>query len=847
MPMVKYSVRFKIIVLVLAMLLPLGGYTWYHYNEMIEHDTRDARLATSDVVADGARMLDRLVEHTSSALNDLARHPSVAGLDDVAIRKLVVGLKEKEAHLLNIVVVDARGRLRASAIEGAGMRREGFRQTQWFRKALQGAFVGGYHLSPILNAPTVMIAVPIRTADGAIVGVVGGPLDLGEITRLLRDRLVFFKSAVLHVVDQEGNMLIDIEGDGESEHVDHRRMISAAARPAEESVVVNSNEAEYLVTALPVTSVRWTVVMGIPLSTVLKDARGFGRHFLVIYLALLAVGLALGLLFAGRIGRRIREITDGMQEMGQGNLAVRLTPVGGDELQVIADQFNAMADARGSAEAALRNAVETVSAEKARTEEILESISDAISIQDRDFRILYQNAAQKQFFGDRTGEFCFQAYERNDRVCDGCGIHRCFQDGKSHTVVRSVEIEGRGTVYAEITSSPLRDASGKIVAGIEVARDITARKRLEEELHLKDFAIRSAVTAIAFVGLDEKIRYANDAFCRMFGIERGEDVVGSQAAFFGENEDTYAQLRQALLNDGHWIGERRARRRDGVLLDVFISAHVVRNADGAPTVVMASLIDITEKKEQDARLAVSERLAALGKMASGIAHEINNPLAAIAGCAEGLLNRIDRKQMDPEFFRNYLAIIQEEVFRSKTITSSMLSMVRESSFERKVFDINETVRKAVDVIGYQGRLRNITVEMDLLPGDLAITGSEGEIRQVVLAIMSNAIDAMEEMGTIRIASGKENGACFIAIADDGPGIPPEQQGRIFDPFFTTKMHRGGTGLGLSIADRIISNHGGSIAVLSSEGKGATFKLRFPPADRLLTAPEAFAADMAERN
>jgi two-component system NtrC family sensor kinase len=234
---------------------------------------------------------------------------------------------------------------------------------------------------------------------------------------------------------------------------------------------------------------------------------------------------------------------------------------------------------------------------------------------------------------------------------------------------------------------------------------------------------------------------------------------------------------------------------------------------------------------------MSERLAALGQLASGIAHEINNPLATIAACSEGLLNRIESGKQDPELLENYLQIITEEVIRCKGITTSMLSFVRQTAYEKKDIDINAVIDRTLELIGFQGRLREVEVVKNY-KGALTVRASEGELRQVFLAIFVNALDSMGDRGALTIETGTfrqdsspetgpESDYVFIRISDTGTGIPAEMMGRIFDPFFTTKVKEGGTGLGLSIALEIIKDHGGEISVDSVKGRGAAFTITLP--------------------
>jgi PAS domain S-box-containing protein len=237
--------------------------------------------------------------------------------------------------------------------------------------------------------------------------------------------------------------------------------------------------------------------------------------------------------------------------------------------------------------------------------------------------------------------------------------------------------------------------------------------------------------------------------------------------------------------------------------------------------------DITQEKETEMRLIMSERLASLGQMASGLAHEINTPLASIAGCAEGLLMKVRNGRYDAGIFEEYLQIVEEEIQRCKSITTGMLSFVRTSTYEMKDLSVNDALDKTLEIIGFQGRLQEITIERNYEDDLPVIHGSEGELRQVFLAIVINALDAMEDKGTLTLTSESKGSSVIVRIGDTGPGIAEENVLRIFDPFFTTKSEQGGTGLGLSVAYKIITNHRGTIDALSGGPSGTTFVITLP--------------------
>jgi signal transduction histidine kinase len=187
---------------------------------------------------------------------------------------------------------------------------------------------------------------------------------------------------------------------------------------------------------------------------------------------------------------------------------------------------------------------------------------------------------------------------------------------------------------------------------------------------------------------------------------------------------------------------------------------------------------------------------------------------------------VAKENYDHAQFEKYLKIIDEEVMRCRDITSNMLSFARQTSLTKSDIDVHLLLDKAIDLVGYQGRLKNVTVSKKYGERFL-VTGNEGELRQVFLVLLINALDAMENKGMISVETGVSAGGAWVRVSDTGPGIAPDNLQKIFHPFFTTKIEKGGTGLGLSIAHRIIANHRGTLTVVSEQGRGATFTITLP--------------------
>ena len=239
--------------------------------------------------------------------------------------------------------------------------------------------------------------------------------------------------------------------------------------------------------------------------------------------------------------------------------------------------------------------------------------------------------------------------------------------------------------------------------------------------------------------------------------------------------------------------------------------------------------DITHAKRLEGQMLLNERLTTAGRLAAGVAHELNNPLATIAGCAESLLARTREGTLADAIddFRRYLSLIEEEAYRCKEITGSLLQFVREPGGRRVPTDLNALVDKTLELLSRQSRFaaRRFGKELDAtLP---PLTVNEGQMRQVFLGLAANALEAMGPDGTLTVRSRRARDEIEIEFEDEGPGMADETLARIFDPFFTTKPPGQGTGLGLAIAQGIVTDHGGRIQVASWPGKGSTFRVVLP--------------------
>ena len=259
--------------------------------------------------------------------------------------------------------------------------------------------------------------------------------------------------------------------------------------------------------------------------------------------------------------------------------------------------------------------------------------------------------------------------------------------------------------------------------------------------------------------------------------------------------------------------------------------------------VLALVRDVTDQRRTESQLQQAEKLAAMGQLVSGVAHEINNPAAIISGFAQTLL--LDELKAE---HREMAQMIYDEATRIGRITQNLLAFARAGGRERTLVDLNDILRRTFALRSYHLSTLNIAVALELDPSDPKIWANASEVQQMLLNLVINAEQALmtvETSRTITIRSTSTEAEVCFEVADNGPGIAPEIRGRVFDPFFTTKPEGVGTGLGLSICYGIVREHGGRITVESELGHGATFLValpRDPRAEVRAAEPKAAAAD-----
>lgn len=587
---------------------------------------------------------------------------------------------------------------------------------------------------------------------------------------------------------------------------------------------------------------------------ILKESLIFLASFMIVGFSIFALSTAL-------VTKRLNKIIDAVRRFKKGVDTARVKIEGKDELTELGNTFNEMAEEmkiqnreKDEMLSKLSNSYEVLKQSRKKYKDSDDNLKLAqkvahigswhIDIQNNE--LSWSDESYRMFGVPLNTPLTYEIFLNIVHPEDRDYVDRNWKAALS---MQPYDIEHRiipnafGIKWVHEKAELIFNDKGTPLSATGTVQDITGRKQAEEEREKLLSELQDSITKISrsqkewqntFDSITDLISIhdtnyniikANRAFEKHFGLS-AKEVINRKCfeVFHGTGIE--------MTNCPHKITTAKNLPATEDVLDpktnriLRVSTFPYYSPEGEFIGSIHIAKDVTEEKEKEMRLIMTERLASLGQMASGIAHEINNPLSAIAGCAEGLLSRVMKGRFEPELFENYLKIISEEIMRCKGITTSMLSFVRKTTYEKKEINMNETLDKTIEIIGFQGRLQRVEIKKDYKEG-IIIYGSEGELRQVFLSIITNALDAMNDTGAITLETGIEGDTVFIKITDAGPGIPQQHLNRIFDPFFTTKSDKGGTGLGLSIANKIVANHNGAINVISEEGKGTTFKIILP--------------------
>lgn len=386
-----------------------------------------------------------------------------------------------------------------------------------------------------------------------------------------------------------------------------------------------------------------------------------------------------------------------------------------------------------------------------------------------------------------------------------------------------------GTLYwVDTTIVPFLNENGKPYQYVAIRTDISDRKRAEEHLKesIKDntdirFALDQS-TIVAFTDARGIIICVNDKFCEISKYSR-EEIIGKDHSILNSGHHSklfFKDLWKTIGEGKVWKGEIRNKAKDGTYYWVDTTIVPFLNENGKPYQYVAIRNDITERKKTEEVLHRQDKLAAVGQLAAGVAHEIRNPLTSMKGYAEFLT--LDEK--DPERLE-FINIILDEIERVNTIVEDFMVLAKPKMVELEEKNVVPVIKNVVSLLEFEARKKHVKLSFDCPHEIIQIECDENRLKQVFLNFIKNGIEAMPNGGELHVKTVIQDNNVQISIQDTGVGIPKEKLKQLGEPFYTTKKN--GNGLGLMVSFKIIENHNGKVFVESEPNKGTTFNILLP--------------------
>lgn len=469
-----------------------------------------------------------------------------------------------------------------------------------------------------------------------------------------------------------------------------------------------------------------------------------------------------------------------------------------------------------------------------RFTELFETLQEGVYFSTPEGKLLDANPALVQMlaYGSKEELLAADVTSLNSNAAEPPVLGRATDDRGG---VRAREItlrrkDGKPSVFLD-TSRAVWDPAGQVIRYQGTLVDVTERRHMEQQLREQEefqrHLLESFPDLILVIDTEERFSFVSSRARDLLGFEP-EAWLGKKISAIQEQSPEFLELCSSVLSGKRTFGfcEYGARHRNGTWCTMRASASPLYGA-GSETIkgVVVSVRDITVEKKMEQQVIQSERLAAMGQMIGGFAHELNNPLTGILGLSEML-----QEAEVADNVKKQLAMIHSQARRAAEIVQNLVFYSRPPAPGKSRVNLSELVQRSLHLQAYSLRKNNITVDFqpeDSLP---SVAGDPNQLVQVFWNLIVNAEQAMREVrekGTLRIRLGRSDSSVWALFQDDGPGIPPENLPHIFDPFYTTKRPGRGTGLGLSICKAVLKEHGGNVEASSVAGAGAIFTVSLP--------------------
>jgi histidine kinase len=534
------------------------------------------------------------------------------------------------------------------------------------------------------------------------------------------------------------------------------------------------------------------------------------------------------------VKRPIKKMIDGTRLIANGEYLNQIDVDPVDEMGQLSVAIDRMGKKIGEKQTELNR-------QRNEYQNLFERVPCIITVQDRNYKLIRYNKEFYEKFKPQAGDTCYAAYKGRKEKCVICPVERTFEDGLSHfSEERGVNKDGTPTHWI-VNTSPIKDENGEIVAAMEMSLDVTQTKILEEELEKSEkkyYAIFDNIPNPVFVlDMDTlEILDCNTSVEGIYGYTKEEMVEKSFLELFRkEEQDHYREL----IKTTSVINQVRHLNKNGGSL--FVNIRISPSEYPGEKVYLVTTSDITQRLQTEQQLIQASKMATLGEMATGVAHELNQPLSVIKTASQFFMKKIRKKEkIEDDILFEMTEEIDAYVDRATKIINHMRQFGRKSDITLEKVQVNTMLKKAFEILGQQLKVRGIEVVWDLEENLPLVMADSDRLEQVFINLLINARDAIDDRcqsqpsqkGNKKITLKTRSAVrdITVEISDTGGGIPRPILERIFEPFYTTKKVGQGTGLGLSISYGIIKDCKGSIRAVSHKNEGASFIIKFPIAE-----------------
>lgn len=791
----------------------------------------------------------------SSEVKDAIRNKKYGGSELINYLNKFKSFDEKEVYAL--IVVDTKGRYVGGIKEDV---EKNYSNEKWFKDSINNSkvYVGDLKLDATFGMYLMSIAAPVMDYERAI-GVV--------VIKYSVDKL-------LEVVNS-----VRIEGTGHATLVDSNGSILMCpifpprSHNAERSLIrlVSSSKPGWDVAEDDAHGGKNSIIGFAPVESTLNTANNWfdGNRWYIfirqspsemyapIYSLLLRVSIfgsvlisllsLTGVYAAKNIVRPINELYKGVEFITQGKLDYRLNIKTNDEIEKLADEFNKMAGELQRTYTALEERNKELETSESRYKDLVENSPEMIHSVDINRYFVHVNKTELNILGYTLHEM------QNKRIEDVVPdedkeklvkhIARSAKEGISTIETQFISKGGKRTDVEVTATAQYHPIDGHFVKTRAFVRDITDRKKLERQLkeyydtleqkvnnrtkelkETKEYLenlLETANDVIYTLNNDGIITYVNKKI-EEWGYKKDE-LIGNSFLTILSNRHQGERFRKTVTEGVRQTYEVEVIDKSGDRKYAALSISPLRSNEGKIVEVLGIAKDITSQKLLEQQVIQAEKMSAIGQLAAGIAHEINNPLGGILNC----LYNLRKKRLSPEREEEYIKSMEDGIHRVQRTVDQLLDFSQQHEPKLTSVDINNLVEGVLSLINYAIKKNGIKLKKEFAASLPQLMADQHKMGQVVMNILLNAVQAIKGKGQIRVKTFKENGWCCIEVMDNGNGIPPDILPRIFDPFFTTKDVGKGTGLGLAVSRGIVEIHSGRIDVKSELGKGTTFTVKLP--------------------